>query len=102
MNDISEYPIEDIRGSGYVIQSLEASLWCFLTEDAFKDSVLKAVNLGEDTDTTAAITGGLSGIYYGLEGIPSKWIEKTARKDDILSLGDRLKDKYFPNIRKKK
>lgn len=65
-NDISLLPEEDIRSSGFVIDTLEAALWCFLTTDNYKDAVLKAVNLGEDTDTTGAVTGALAGLAYGL------------------------------------
>ncbi|WP_238698804.1 ADP-ribosylglycohydrolase family protein, partial [Flavobacterium circumlabens] len=58
-NDISKYPEVNIHSSGYVLDSLQASLWCFLNSDSYNETVLKAVNLGEDTDTTAAIAGGL-------------------------------------------
>jgi ADP-ribosylglycohydrolase len=54
-----------------------------LTTDNYKDAVLKAVNLGEDTDTTAAVTGGLAGLLYGLDNIPSNWINQIAKHDDI-------------------
>ncbi len=77
-----------IHSTGYVIHTLEAALWCFLTTSSFRDAVLKAVNLGEDTDTTAAVTGGLAGLYYGLKDIPENWINTIARKDDIISLAN--------------
>lgn len=64
---IAELPVEEIRSSGYVIDTLEASLWCLLNSCDYAEAVLKAVNLGSDTDTTAAVTGGLAGIYYGVE-----------------------------------
>lgn len=89
-NDISSYPEDEIRGSGYVLHSLEASLWCFLNSESYSEAVLKAVNLGEDTDTTGAITGGLAGIYYGYENIPQEWIEVLVRKDDIEKLCEKL------------
>lgn len=63
----------EIQSSGYVIHSLEASLWCLLTTDNYHDAVLKAVNLGSDTDTTAAITGGLAVLVYGEDAIPQEW-----------------------------
>lgn len=75
-----------ISSSGYVLYTLEASIWCLLTTDTYKDSVLKAVNLGEDTDTTAAVTGGLAGICYGFESIPAEWINQLARAKDINDL----------------
>lgn len=89
-SDISEYPENEIHSSGYVLHSLEASLWCFLNSDSYEETVLKAVNLGGDTDTTAAIAGGLAGIYYGIENIPKKWIENLVRTNDIKDLAERL------------
>lgn len=92
-NDIWTYPENEIRASGYVLHSLEASFWCFLNSDSYEETVLKAVNLGEDTDTTGAIAGGLAGIYYGIENIPQKWIDSLARSNDIKDLADRLSKK---------
>lgn len=83
-----------IRGSGYVIHSLEASIWCLLNAASYEEAVLKAVNLGEDTDTTGAITGGLAGLYYGYENIPEAWLTTLARKEDIMELADKLSEKY--------
>lgn len=91
--NIQELPEEQIFSSGYVVHSLEASIWCFLTTETYKEAILKAVNLGEDTDTTAAITGGLAGLLYGFEGIPKKWIKLLARKRDIFDLAERLSKK---------
>ncbi len=79
-------PERQIESSGYVIHSLEASVWCLLKSNSYKETVLKAVNLGSDTDTTAAIVGGLAGLLYGYKNIPTMWVEKLARKDDILKL----------------
>jgi len=92
--DISKVRERDINSSGYVIDSLEASLWCLLTTDTYKKAVLKAVNLGEDTDTTAAIAGGLAGLVYGWQAIPKLWISELAKVDDILTLADNLNKKY--------
>lgn len=80
----------DISSTGYVLHSLEASIWCLLTTDNYRDAVLRAVNLGNDTDTTATITGGLAGILYGMENIPASWIEMLARRADIEDLAERL------------
>ncbi|MBW4478353.1 MAG: ADP-ribosylglycohydrolase family protein [Tolypothrix brevis GSE-NOS-MK-07-07A] len=88
--EIDKLPLEEIRSSGYVIDTLEASLWCLLNSSNYAEAVLKAVNLGGDTDTTAAVTGGLAGIYYGVENIPSEWVEQIARKQDIMNLAERL------------
>ena len=63
-----------IRTTGYVVDSMEAAIWCIATTDSFADCVLKAVNLGDDTDTVAAITGGLAGLMYGFESIPKEWL----------------------------
>lgn len=89
-HNIHELTQEDIFSSGYVLHTLEASIWCLLTTDNYKDAVLKAVNLGEDTDTTGAVTGGLAGLLYGFETIPTDWIKKIARKEDIEDLAERL------------
>lgn len=82
-HDISKYAEGDISSTGYVIDSLEASLWSFLTENNYQKIILKAINLGGDTDTIAALAGGLAGIYYGLDAIPENWIQCLARKRDI-------------------
>ena len=82
--------LKDIRSTGYVIDTLEASLWCVFNTTNYKDAVLKAVNLGDDTDTVGAITGGLAGIIYGYDTIPSEWLDVLVRKDDIIELANRL------------
>jgi ADP-ribosyl-[dinitrogen reductase] hydrolase len=79
-----------IRGTGYVVNSLEASLWCFLNTDNYRDAVLKAANLGDDADTTAAITGQLAGAYYGVGGIPQAWLDKLAGRVMIEELSMKL------------
>lgn len=88
--NIYELEVDKIRSSGYVLHTLEASIWCLLTTENYKDAVLKAVNLGQDTDTTAAVIGGLAGLLYGFENIPENWINQIARKEDIMDLGERL------------
>lgn len=70
-----------IRGSGYVVRSLEAALWAFHDACDFRDAVLRAVNLGEDADTTGAVCGQLAGAYWGESGIPQKWQAGLARRD---------------------
>lgn len=77
-----------IKSSGYVVDTLEAAVWCLLNTDSYKECVLKAVNLGEDTDTVAAVAGGLAGILYGYDSIPNEWINSLAKKDEILKLCD--------------
>ncbi|BAY75777.1 ADP-ribosylation/crystallin J1 [Nostoc linckia NIES-25] len=88
--EIAKLPVEEINSGGYVIDTLESSLWCLLNSSSYSEAVLKAVNLGGDTDTTAAVTGGLAGIYYGVENIPQQWINQIARKQDIIYLAERF------------
>jgi ADP-ribosylglycohydrolase len=85
-DDFAKLPEEEIRSSGYVVDTLEAALWCLLNTDNYKDCVLKAVNLGEDTDTVAAIAGSLAGMFYGVAAIPKEWLHKLARRDYIEEL----------------
>jgi ADP-ribosylglycohydrolase len=66
--------------------TLEASIWCLLTTNSYKEAVLKAVNLGNDTDTTGAVTGGLAALFYGLDAIPKDWLSVVVRKEDIIKL----------------
>jgi len=93
--DIYFLPEEKISSDGYVIHTLEASIWSFMTTDNYKDSVLKAINLGGDTDTTGAVTGGLAGLYYGYENIPIRWINAIARREEIEELAGRVGEKLF-------
>lgn len=93
--DIRKVAREDLKSGGYVIEALEASLWCFLQENSYKDAVLSVINLGHDTDTTAAITGGLAGLYYGVDAVPERWHKVLARRDDIITLANQLYEKYF-------
>ena len=82
--------IENIRGSGYVVQSLEAALWCFWQTKTFGNAILMAANLGDDADTTAAICGQVAGAYYGAMGIPEAWLSKLTMLQEITDLADRL------------
>lgn len=96
LSNINEDEEEIIFSTGYVIHTLTASIWCILTTYSFEEAVLKAVNLGEDTDTTASVVGALAAIIYGQSQIPEKWINTIKRKDDIIDLGNRL----FNSIKK--
>ena len=82
--------IDTISSKGYVIYTFESVIYCLKNSDNYKDAVLKAVNLGEDTDTTAAICGGLAGIYYGYESIPIDWINTVEQIDKVLSLCEKF------------
>lgn len=84
--NIYELREDEIKSSGYVVHTLEASIWCLLTTDNYVDAVLKAVNLGEDTDTTGAVTGGLAGMLYGFDTIPQFWIAVLPRIENINKL----------------
>ena len=84
--NIHNLPRDEIKSGGYCISSLEASIWCLLNNENYKDTLLQAVNLGYDTDTTACIVGGLAGIYYGYEDIPNDWINQLAKLDYIEEL----------------
>ncbi|MBQ7607482.1 MAG: ADP-ribosylglycohydrolase family protein [Desulfovibrionaceae bacterium] len=81
--DIRDLAEADIRSSGYVVDTLEAAFWSFLTTDNYRDAVLKAVNLGVDTDTVGAVTGAMAGLAYGLDAIPKEWRRQLAAYDEI-------------------
>ena len=84
--DIASMHETEIRSGGYVMETLTASLWCLLTTDTFADCVLKAVNLGSDTDTTGCVAGGLAGLYYGVASIPDEWLQALPRQTEVESL----------------
>lgn len=88
--DISLIDEDDIRSGGYAVHTLEASLWCLLNENSYAATVLRAVNLGEDTDTTGAVAGGLAGLHYGYESIPEEWIDELQKKEEIRDLARRF------------
>ena len=79
-----------IKGTGYVVKSLEAALWAFYKTESFRDGCLLAVNLGDDADTTGAVYGQIAGAYYGEKGIPQDWRGKLARRSLIESFAERL------------
>jgi ADP-ribosylglycohydrolase len=81
--DLERRPEEEIDSSGYVMHTLTASLWCLLTATNYMECVLKAVNLGGDTDTTGCVAGGLAGVTYGINSVPPEWISQLARKGDL-------------------
>jgi ADP-ribosylglycohydrolase len=80
----------EIRGTGYVVDTLEAALWAFQRTDSFEAGALAAVNLGDDADTTGAIYGQLAGAYYGVEGIPERWRRRLALTEQISELAGKL------------
>ncbi len=76
-------PAEKIKSTGYVVDALEAAVWSLITTDSFDQALLKAVNLGDDTDTVGAIAGGLAGLYYGYDSIPEDWLSAIKRREWI-------------------
>jgi ADP-ribosylglycohydrolase len=80
-----------------VLDTLRASLFCFSTTKTYKDAVLKAVNLGDDTDTTAAVTGALAGLYYGLEAIPAEWLKVLANSGMINDIAEGMAERLKVN-----
>lgn len=92
-NNIEKFSENEIKSSGYVIDSLEAVFWSILNTNNYKEAVLKAVNLGDDTDTIGALTGGIAGIIYGLDEIPKEWLDSLQKKDEISIFIDKFSKK---------
>jgi len=90
--------IGDIQGTGYVVKSLEAALWCFWKANSFEEAILMAANLGDDADTTAAVCGQVAGAFYGETGIPRRWLERLVMSEEIRRLADRLCENQTPDI----
>ena len=95
MPSITKTGVDEIRSGGYIVDTLEASIWCLINSTSFEEAVLLAVNLGDDTDTTGAVTGGLAALYYGYDTIPDNWVGQLARKNEIDSLSERLNNYYL-------
>ncbi|MDH6348128.1 MULTISPECIES: ADP-ribosylglycohydrolase family protein [Brevibacillus] len=83
----------EIKGSGYVVESLEAALWAFCTTDTFEAGLFRAVNLGDDADTTGAVYGQLAGAYYGVEALPKRMRDLLAKRELIEQMADKLLDR---------
>lgn len=94
LDEFRKVPESEIRSSGYVVDTLEAAVWCLLTTTSFREALLKAVNLGSDTDTVAAVTGGLAGLYYRYEDIPKEWISALPRKEWIEKISEEAEDAF--------
>ncbi len=92
--DFLEKEEGEIRGSGYCVDSLEAALWCFFSTASFREAILRAVNLGDDADTTGAIVGQIAGAYYGVEDIPASWIEKLSLREDIGAMAGNFYERF--------
>ena len=85
-NDISKLDVDSISSMGFVVDTLEAVIWCFINNNSYDKCVIEAINLGNDSDTIGALVGGLSGIYYG--NLPSKWLDSIVKKDYLLKLSN--------------
>ena len=99
--DLKNANINQIKSTGYVVHSLEASLWCTIKNDTFEDAVVAAVNLGNDTDTIGAITGSINGIIYGKDKIPERWLNKLRKKDYLEELSRKFINTINHNGRSK-
>ena len=80
-----------------MLHTLEASLWCLLKTASYEDCVLTAISLGEDTDTTAAVAGGLAGLWYGVQAIPEKWLQKLAKCRELKQRAEKFYCTCFKN-----
>ena len=89
-NDIQKLDKDNISTSGYVVSTLEATMWLFLNSNNYNSTIIKAVNMGEDTDTITACTGGLLGLYYGIENIQDKWKQNLKKYKYIIELCDKF------------
>ena len=93
--DFAALAENEIKSSGYVVDTLEAAIWCLLNTSSYSECVLKAVNLGEDTDTISAVAGGLAGLLYGYDGIPKEWIDTIIKREFIENICIQLNKSYF-------
>lgn len=91
--EIKKCSEDDISSSGYVVHTLEASIWAVLNADNFEEAVIKAVNLGDDTDTVGAVAGSIAGIMYGLEAIPERWLNKLRKRDYLEAIAVKFHSK---------
>ena len=91
--DIRNLEEDSLKSGGYVIEVLESSFYYFLKCNSYKETVLSIINIGHDTDTSAAIVGGLGGLYYGVDNIPEEWLQQIAKYNDIENLAERLNEK---------
>lgn len=87
-NNIINLKIDDIKSSGYIVDTLEASLWILLNSKDYKEAIIASTNIGNDTDTIGAVTGSMAGVIYGIDSIPSKWVDTLIQKDYLYKIAD--------------
>ena len=97
IGNIQELEIDEIDSSSYVVSTLESALWCFAMSDNFKDCIVAAANLGNDTSTIGALAGAIAGIYYGTNKIPVNWDESLRKKDYLTDISE-VYETYLRNL----
>ena len=90
--DIRKLKIDDINSSGYIVDTMEASFWCLLTNTSYEKTIIEAINLGQDTDTIAGIAGAMAGIIYGIDNIPKRWLDKLQSKDYLFKIFNKFEE----------
>jgi ADP-ribosyl-[dinitrogen reductase] hydrolase len=92
VEEVARMKAFDREPSAYVLDTLQAAVWCFLKTSSFEDALVTAVNLGGDTDTVGAVCGALAGASYGLEAIPQRWLDPLQSREEILQLAGRIRE----------
>jgi ADP-ribosylglycohydrolase len=90
--DIRKFKIDDIKSSGYVVDTWECVLWILLNSESYKETIIAATNIGQDTDTIGAIVGSMAGIIYGLDKAPKQWLDTLIKKDYLIDLANKLEN----------
>lgn len=94
LDELERLEEKEIKSSGYVVDTLEAAVWCLITTDSFAECLLKVVNLGDDTDTVAAVAGGLAGLFYGIDAMPGEWLGVISQKEYLVEMCERADGLY--------
>ena len=89
-DDITKLKIDDIKSSGYVVDTWECVLWILLKSKSFKETIIATTNIGQDTDTIGAIAGSMAGIIYGMDETPKQWLDTLIKKDYLINLANKL------------
>ena len=85
-HNIKDYSMDEIKSSGYIVDTLECALWILLNADSYRDTIIASTNIGQDTDTIGAIAGSMAGIIYGYNAIPENWLKELQKKDYLIKL----------------